>query len=153
MVSTRGSCSKAAGGRREAQSGRRGQRECRSTPNDSPRPQDHPTRPRNHPGTRNCAGIFLGGLEFLFLCARNYQDEICDPDHIPKRLVCVLNHQKQPRNHPATFGATQRSPNRNSRIFDDLQKNPHPFLPLKKIKTIFRICIVFGATIYTREIR
>ena len=36
-------------------------------PNNSPRPQNHPTVSRNHPGTRNCAGIFLGGLEFYFL--------------------------------------------------------------------------------------
>ena len=33
---------------------------------DSTLPQDHPTRSRNHPGTRNCAGIFLEGLDFFF---------------------------------------------------------------------------------------
>ena len=66
-------------------------------PNDSRLPQGHPTRPRNHPGTRNCAGMFFGGLEFYFLWNVNSQlktpDEICDPDHVFVRVfarcVCI----------------------------------------------------------------
>ena len=38
-----------------------------------PLPQNHPTVSRSHPGSPNCAGILLRGLEFYFLCGMREQ--------------------------------------------------------------------------------